>query len=131
MLSDNWRLQFYNGTGASIDSVAIVVRGKYFDADGKLTLESSADITNDTSVATGNYGTSDVVDNGAKSNPCVEADIEVSIGISSGSPAGDVTVRLQKASSDTPDWPDDGSGGICAVINFAATGTKERNFSVS
>lgn len=124
MLPDNWRIQFHNGTSVTIDASKITVKakGKYFNSSGKLVYEGDpSNIANQGSTIANNaYHNADAVDNGAKTDPCVEADVylQVDLSANTATPNGDVTVYLQRSSDDTPDWPTDGLGEVIEVFNF-------------
>ena len=124
MLPDNFRLQFKNETGVTIDAnkITATYRGKYFNSSGKLVFESeSSNFANQTgTVANAAFHNSNVVDNGAKTDPLVEADlfIVVDLAANTTTPNGDVSVYLQRATADSPAWGTDGIGEVVAVLNF-------------
>ena len=124
MLPDNWRITIYNDTGVTIDASKITIkyRGKYLDSNGKLNYGSeSSDVASQSgTIADGAYNNGTTVDNGAETNPFVEADVFIQCDLSSntGTPDGNVEFYLDKSTADTPDFPDDGGGERFCVINF-------------
>ena len=127
MLPDNFRFQIKNEVGGTIDAnlITITYRGKYFNSSGKLVFESeTSNIANQTGTISNNaFHNSNVVDNGAKSDPIVEADITIFCDFSANTatPNGDVTIYLQRATADSPSWGTDGLGEVVAVFNFPNT----------
>ena len=129
MLPDQFRFTIENQTGVTIDAskITITYRGKYFDSNGKLTFESeSSNVANQgSSISDGNYNNGTTVDNGAKSNPIIEADVHIDINLSSNTatPAGDVIIHLQRATADTAVYTTDGlmrDKDVIAVVNFTS-----------
>lgn len=116
MLPDQFRINVENQTGGTIDASLITIkyRGKYFDATGTLTFESeSSDIANQGSGLTDtSFTAGTTVDNGAKADPLIEADIWVSLALSTNTatPSGSVNIYLQRATADTANWPTNGEG---------------------
>ena len=124
MLPDNWRIQIENLTGGTIDAnlIDVIFRGRYLNSSGKLVYgsETSDFQSQTTTISDGAFDSSDTQDNGNETDPFVEGDIFIQADLSgnTATPDGDLVFRLQRATSNSPDWPNDGEGEIICVINF-------------
>jgi hypothetical protein len=126
MLPDQYRFTIENKTGVTIDASLITIqyRGKYFSA-GVLTYESeSSDVANQGSTITDtSFNNGTTVDNGVKSNPCIEMDVHIAANLSTNTatPNGHIIIYLQRATADTAVFTEDGDGAnsdIIGVIYF-------------
>lgn len=138
MLPDQFRINIKNSTTVSIDASKITIkyRGKYFDSNGKLNLEAeSADVANQSgSIADGAFNAGSTIDNGAKTNPLVEADLHIDVNLSSNTatPAGDVHFYLQRATADSPGWPTNGEGDEwIGSLNFSSKTDKDLTLTIA
>ena len=109
MLPDQFRFAVHNESNQTVDANSIIVkyRGKYFDSNGKLIfeLESSDVIVQSSLLAHEALLVGTTIDNGAKSNPIVEADVHFDIdlvGNAAPAPDGAITLYLQRATAVTP-----------------------------
>lgn len=140
MLPDNFRFVIQNETGVTIDASKITIkyRGKYFDtASGKLTFETeSSDVANQGgTISDGAYNTGTTIDNGAKTNPILEADVHVDFNLSTNTatPNGFIYIHLQKATADSPVWPTNGEirdRTLHASVQFTSKTDKDITFTV-
>lgn len=124
MLPNKFRFTLKNETGVTIDAGRCIIkyRGKYFDTNGKLTFEGeSGDVAGQTSsILNGNYHNGTTIDNGAKTNPILEADVYIDINLTTNTatPNGIVLVYLDRATADTPGYGTNGLGEVIAVAHF-------------
>lgn len=132
MLSDNWRITIRNETGVTIDASLITIkyRGKYISSSGVLVYGGeSGDVANQGSTITdGSYNTGTTVDNGAETNPYLEADVHIDCALSTNTatPSGDVVFYLQRSTADTPAWPTNGEGDEqIGLLNFTSKTDKD------
>ena len=114
MLPDQFRIVVYNAGQFDIASGVLLIkyRGKYFDSNGKLNFESesSAILDQASTLTKGSYLASSTVDNGAKTNPIVEADFYLEFNYTGHAtfPDGFLLFYLQRATADTAVFTSDG-----------------------
>ena len=133
MFVKTYRFQVKNATGVAFGaSDSITVKGIRYkiDATGALVQESTEAVLFSGGVSLANGA----VENGTSQDNTVGdwfgGDFLLTCVLSTATPNGNVELRYQVSTDGGTTWPDDGTGELIAVINFVATGTKRRGFSL-
>lgn len=123
-LGRHYRFVAYNNTGVALAAGAIAIRARRwnFNTSAQQAWEPAevALDANAATVGTAAYWTGATINN---SVPYVGGDFTFVVTVA-GTPAGTVTVYLQRSTDGGTTWPDNGRGTVLRTFGFAAAGTQ-------